>query len=508
MLTDYKQVLAFCMMPRPTLEQLKVIDASSPAHLFTKWYFWKEQLPFTVILIVALFVILLLFDLTYPRSETAFGYLSLFIHVLALVGMYKGASSLASIYFEDAIADYVHRDVEQFIRSIDATEEKKVSLRDVQTRFHFKNEKMGMTRLFHHVIKEAATRRYDSSVLVMQPYRDETFSFIITLQSLQRIALQLGILGTFIGLILALSELDFSGELDVMRGSMGRLIDSLHFAFSTSIAGLEVAVLVGLIIMWVRKKQLAYFHTMERATIELLSIVRNIYIGDRAIAEFQEVNERINSLERRIEHQQEVIRHQSETLDGGIRQLIQTRGEFDSFLRGITTTQKLFIAEMQGIYDLLSPKKVSEQLESGLNAAVQQVANTFDATLSESMQGLTELQSSIAQLETLLSGLKGQTGEQAMQLKTLIEENKHFIEEAKSLSISVLSEDLRSSIQRAGNEVAGNVKAQMDQLAERIYWLNESLNKANRLTDKLLRHHPVRRTYFKFQDWLLKKFRL
>src|SRR5207247_2069293 len=104
-------------------------------------------------------------------------------------------------------------------------------------------------RLFQHIFKEAKDRKFESSVNVMQPYREESLGDIFKLQNLQKIALWLGILGTFVGLLLAIQESGLS-NLQAKSGDdfvnvINKMFDGLLVAFSASLAGLEAAVIIG-----------------------------------------------------------------------------------------------------------------------------------------------------------------------------------------------------------------------------------------------------------------------
>jgi hypothetical protein len=64
-----------------------------------------------------------------------------------------------------------------------------------------------MIRLFQRICKEAKDRKFESSIYLVQPYREEFMERVHEITNLQRRALRLGIFGTFLGLILAISQL-------------------------------------------------------------------------------------------------------------------------------------------------------------------------------------------------------------------------------------------------------------------------------------------------------------
>ena len=64
-----------------------------------------------------------------------------------------------------------------------------------------------MIRLFRRICKEAKDRKFESSIYPVKPYREESMDRVHEITNWQRIALRLGIFGTFLGLILAISQL-------------------------------------------------------------------------------------------------------------------------------------------------------------------------------------------------------------------------------------------------------------------------------------------------------------
>ncbi|WP_435620490.1 MotA/TolQ/ExbB proton channel family protein [Thermoanaerobacterium thermosulfurigenes] len=80
----------------------------------------------------------------------------------------------------------------------------------------------------------------------------------------------LGILGTFVGLVLGLSDLNFSGNTQVLEQGINNLISGMYLAFLTSIAGL----ISSLVWSWVDRKLLNYY----RKKIDTLhSLYKNIF---------------------------------------------------------------------------------------------------------------------------------------------------------------------------------------------------------------------------------------
>jgi hypothetical protein len=149
-----------------------------------------------------------------------------------------------------------------------------------------------MIRFSQQILKEAQDRRFDARFHLLEGYQGESIANLLQLERLQTYALRLGILGTFIGLMLALGSFSMvlsspalelpkdaslmrevlENQLQTFAASGWGLVSSLKLCFGTSIEGLVIAFFVAAQAEAVRRRQALYFQEMEDAALSLVAL--------------------------------------------------------------------------------------------------------------------------------------------------------------------------------------------------------------------------------------------
>jgi hypothetical protein len=327
---------------------------------------------------------------------------------------------------------------------------------------------LAMRRLFDRIRQEAADLRFDSSVSVIEPYKEEAMARSLQLEEDQRLALRLGILGTFVGLIIAVSNI---GQTIVGSGLPGlteepekfitaskNLFNALGLSFGTSIAGLSVAVCAGLGLRQVRADRQVYFKDMEDVAVTLLSLATHS-LHDRehvhALGQMQQALRRVEarmeahtrSLEGSVEAVEERIRIQTEAIADGMTRLSKVREEFGSFLASANDAQKRFLSDLEALQNAASLRRLVEQIETGLGKAVSGSVERLATQLSTLHQVLVEMD---GQLRGTSSSLASSTVHLQSDLATLEGSFRTGAEAASSglQDIAARIEDLQEAIAR------------------------------------------------------------
>jgi len=381
---------------RPALRQKYAV--SSAKDLLWSPRFWLAQPYLLLLLAASLVAILVLAPYTY---EFAHGWvlLTMLIHLLTGWGAFYAASSMARIEVERAILAEVEAKGADHLRSLKAGHISRIDLDRLEETILPRNPSSpppAMIRLFQHICKEAKDRRFESSVNVIQPYRDEVIEDIFRLQNLQKIALWLGILGTFVGMILAIQAVDWNsiktdeGFLGVLKG----MFDALFVSFSASLAGLEAAVILGFLLLVLRRKQHSYFKAMENVVLTMMSLARNAINKDDFLSEFSQINVTVGSLSDRVNKQtkelaermlevQDRIKTQTSQIDQGLEKLTATSTQFDGFLRQISSVQQKFIDDVKGVYDALSLNNLGTVLQQTITDAGTHLSSALTTNLNQ-----------------------------------------------------------------------------------------------------------------------------
>jgi biopolymer transport protein ExbB/TolQ len=222
------------------------IATTSPKCLLRAPDFWLSDWGLLLRVFISLILVVVVFAATYPQSgrtlDKQVAWMSNLFHVLTIWGAIAALKIMAKIKVEHAIADYVDDKASNELRKIKNGEKDRIILDRVESEIMPNNEdeELGMMRIFKQILKEAKDRKFDSSTNLMESYREECIGDIFKLQSVQKIALQLGILGTFTGLIMALDKISLASAGQIIE----QLSGALKISFGTSIAGLEVSIIL------------------------------------------------------------------------------------------------------------------------------------------------------------------------------------------------------------------------------------------------------------------------
>jgi hypothetical protein len=379
---------------------------SSPEKLTWSPSFWWEEKEFIIIVVVAIIILFIFWDSTYGLEDEDSATLifnlifNLFIHFFGILGLFFGIKFLAEIKVNTDIVIHAETKGTEIQQKIDNGKITNLTLNELQNRVlpnqaqvSNKNShaQPAMIRLFQRVIIEAKDQQFESSVAIMHPYKDESYDKLLQISNYQKLALRLGILGTFIGLIDAIKNLANNGISEDIIELIKSLFGSLYLAFSTSVAGLEVAIVLGFLLSILNGKQKKYFRHMEDAVLTMLSLARNVINKDEFSQELQKIDGKLDefsdllynsnqSINSSIRKSQQQIASLTTQIEQGLKKLSQSKAEFDGFLDTLSGTQKQFIAEMQQVYDVTSLKKMSDELQRNIVVAGRSLSSRVENT--------------------------------------------------------------------------------------------------------------------------------
>lgn len=362
------------------------IAGTPPPDLLRQPDFWVGQPWFVATILLGCISTLVLAPFTYEKARNVDFLIVLIVQSLAVYAAALTAKALATVEVENAIVAEIERKGTEYLRDVRSGQRARVDLEQLETSIIPVNParpEPAMIRMFQHIVKEAKDRKFESSVQVMQPYREEPLDDIFKLQNLQKIVLWLGILGTFIGLLFAIDAADTQGR-DFMA-IVQDMFAGLSIAFSASLAGLQVAVFVGFLLVVVRKAQERYYKEMESAVVTMLSLARNSINKDEFLAELGQVTETMKDLTHIVHAQTLEVAQQTSAIRHGVEGLADARKKFDGFLAGLDASQKQFIDEIRSVYDTISLHELSATLKGGmadagreLDAAARRLASTLE----------------------------------------------------------------------------------------------------------------------------------
>ncbi|HBL31914.1 MAG TPA: hypothetical protein DD490_34260 [Acidobacteria bacterium] len=400
------------------MSYLQLAATASPQALLRETGFWRSNRAYVAVIAGGVLSMVALRRLTYQESDS-WMWLTLLIQLLVFWGAAVGARALAGIEVDDAIARLVELRASTELGQIKGGLKDRVLLDRIGTDFlpHNPSHDKGVLRLFQHILCEARDRKFHATEVVMQPYREGALGDLLRIQTVQKIALQLGILGTFAGLILAMQELSGAGQNLMEASSLNLLFGALHVSFATSVAGLEVAIVLAVALLVVRRRQERYFHNMESACATLTSLARSSIIQDEFLVELEQTRSTLAQVGDRIREQTREVEVQTGAIRSGLNDLAGLRTDFDSFLEKIRQEQGVVVAEMKSVYELISPRRVADELRQSLEAANRQLATSFREDLRSSLSELGQVNTALQLVKELGEQEKASREEQRQSLQ-------------------------------------------------------------------------------------------
>jgi methyl-accepting chemotaxis protein len=453
------------------------LASASPAGLLLRLHFWVRQRKLLITAAVFVVTLLILAPYTYA-SAGGWQWLSVLVQMLAVWGTLIGARALAVLEVEVAIVSEVERRGSSYLRDLKAGQRTRIDLEQLEETMLPSNPSdppPAMIRLFQHICKEARDRRFESSVHVMQPYREEPLDDLFKLQNLQKIALWLGILGTFIGLLLAIGAADVDGG--DFAGVVKAMFSGLKISFSASLAGLQVAVYLGVLLLIVRRGQESYFKQMEGAVVTMLSLARNSVNKDEYLAEFAQIRETVDALTDTVYGHAQEIKGQTDEIRAGMGRLAEAKSNFDGFLRQIGEAQNAFIADIRSVYDTISLKNLTETLQSTLAQSTRLVGSQLEISSHQIVNRLGDFNGSVESLAKALdlqARVYTETANKlALQISTANNEN---------ITVSRAIVTRLQELQARDNSSVSVIRSDLQELSRRVQSLNAAIDRTGHFT--------------------------
>jgi len=469
------------------------IASSTPDERLKKQDFWLAQRWFAGILVASLCALYLLAPYTYIFAG-GWILLTIFVQLLAVWGAVITAKAVASLEVEMAIVTLVEARGDRYLREIKSQKRSMIDLDSLEREMLPHNPSSpppAMIRLFQQICKEAKDRRFESSVQVIQPYQEEPLEDIFKLQNLQKIALWLGILGTFIGLLLAIQRVMSSApkegdDLPLQKILVGMFGD-LYISFSASLAGLEVAVILGFFLFLLRKKQVIYFRNMESAAVTTLSLARHSINSDMLLAEFNQIGSSINTLSTQFYDQNQAMtqkiadidkqmRKVTDRIENGAGSLAKAGSEFDDLLTKLSENQRGFLRDVKSVYDAVSLKDISVTLQDNLGKMSDNIARTLDPSVAKIKEQLLAFNQSI---QTISQTVSAQTNASSANAKQIEQHLKNQATESVNV-IREMHNQLRANLALMGASSPQAFMNQVSELSKILVKLNETILQTNR----------------------------
>lgn len=460
--------------PAPVVKQR--LAGTSPAELLLRPDFWARQR--SLLLATGLFVIALFALAPYTYAPAGgWEWLSVLVQMLAIWGSIVTARALAALEVEVAIVSEVERKGTAYLREVKGGQRSRIDLEKLEETMLPVNPSdppPAMVRLFQHICKEARDRRFESSVHVMQPYREEPLDDIFKLQNLQKIVLWLGILGTFIGLLLAIraANIDGGNFAEVVR----KMFHGLVISFSASLAGLQSAVYLGVLLLILRRGHDRYFKQMEGAVVTMLSLARNSINKDDYLAEFGQIRDTVDALTDTVHAHAQEIKAQTDEIRTGMHRLAEAKASFDGFLRHMGDAQNTFINDIRGVYDTISLKNLTEHLLTALGQGMKQMSMRVEVASQQIANRMAEFNGSVDSLAKALETQARENGEAGKKLAAQIATaNNESITASRAIVTRI------QELQSRDTTSVSTIRGDLQELSRKVAALTTAIERAGQV---------------------------
>ncbi len=412
-----------------------------------------------------------------------------FIFGLAIYGMCQILYSLAKLHIESANALSIFRSADGVLKEVRAKTRTRIEIEELEKMLPDNPDKtIAMLRLARHIISDAKDRKFDSPATIMQPYREESARALFKVATLQKTVLQLGITGTFIGLITAFLGLD-AQNVDSSQLA-AEIIPALKYAFITSIAGLISAIILGLFILLFRKTQDRFFQDMEHATQSLISLARNSINKDDFVNEFGQMNYALGQVENRIYGLNREVEYQTKTMTKGLEKLNEVKQEFYSFLGRLSDEERSFLGEIRSYHQDISPQQIGTSLKESIEKSVEVMNIAMQNNVKQGMSKYDSLNGSLEKTSGIIEKLGGTLTEQHKQLvdansmvKNVGKEFQHSMlqitasQEAfvEKITGAHLGTRIREDMVKASSDVSKSISSELNQLQKDMNGFKEEL---------------------------------
>jgi hypothetical protein len=460
---------------------------SSPNAVLRWGSFWIAQIDYWIVVLGSLVVFVLLAPYTYLFAQ-GWVFLTVVVQLLAVYGAVITIKAMAKIEVETAIVGEVEFRGAEYLRSLKARQSSRIDLQQLEEDILPNNQAsppLAMIRLFQHICKEARDRRFESSINVIQPFREEALEDIFRLQNIQKIALWLGILGTFIGLLRAIQV----GDLGNIREEnfvnlIAGMFQNLFISFSASLAGLEVAVILGAFLLLLRKRHETYFQSMESAVVTMLSLARNAINKDDFFVEFGQIRQSMNLLRDQLYHQTEELAAgmntlgsgvtlQTEEIKTGITRLSETGVKFDDFLKRVTERHQQLIDDVKSVYDAISLRNLGSTLHQSVGQVGQQLSDALNPNVSRLSAEIAGFNETLHKLNAIV---QEQTRHASESMAELAKQIRTQGEEQSNVSLAI-ERKLQSFNHNLDNGNSSRLGRDLNELAGNLAALNSSLTR-------------------------------
>lgn len=373
-------------------------------------------------------------------------YLALLILPLLFWGVWLALRALAEVAVNHSIALLVRRNVDKVLPLVRSDPNRAPDLGQLMPGGTIVPPKLyepaaPMIQMCENICQQAHEYRFDAATTVVQPYQHFSLMSLAGLEGVQKLALRLGILGAFLGLLFAIriipstlkqmaalrpavekqikdprsgkaSEPTMEAEelrqidkqqWDLFIGMGTQVFSALSVKFGSSIAGLYVAVGVSLFGSALRRRLRLYFQQMEDTAMHFTLLASRAENKTSLRLDFERLREEMQQLREKVQDKSVEMLSQLKIVSTHLELQIQKVEEgllrigiadqgFNTFLSNLGEKQHQFLNEVNRSYQADSLRHELRDIRSGLGSDQQALMRQVIEQISQLKTDLAEIQ--------------------------------------------------------------------------------------------------------------------
>lgn len=250
--------------------------------------------------------------------------------------------------------------------------------------------------MLENIRKDASVYRYEPIALIVERVVPVVTGGSQRLRDAQTLGLRLGILGTFVGMSLALVDVTqiFSATADVgtSQNAIHAIIGKLSVAFGTSIAGLVAAILLQIVLGGLLAREDDTLKDLQELAADAQGVCRRCEVRSSVGREMRDLQETVRGHREDIESQAVRVSREVERLaDFAGSASVAFAAPLESLERSGKALSALVDGQRQAAATLAEGLRASTEAETRLGAAFEAAIVRAGTAQGEALSGLADL---------------------------------------------------------------------------------------------------------------------
>lgn len=241
-------------------------------------------------------------------------------------------------------------------------------------------------RIFNIIVEEARNNRSSPASILLSQFRSEMSDYLVPIVHKQRLCLQLGILGTFLGMLICITAIDADDLLELAPQAINGLFSGMQTAFVTSIWGLLASIFLTYCSGALQKSIRALLTQVESLLTDSISVGRNLVGRDALVDELTDMRDRLDISNRHLELLTDQFRKTVDLLG-------KLKAPQEDLRQGLERLSGSISASVQAVIDKLNamPGEIAHS-QQAVQTELQKIQASTSVTSEKILEHLSKIQ--------------------------------------------------------------------------------------------------------------------